>query len=250
MTFGPLYAESYDVFYAGKDYELECDLVEELFARYRSGVRSVLDLGCGTGGHALPLARRGYAVVGVDRSPEMLTRARAKTGAAVELVEGDVRTVELDRRFDAALLLFAVLGYQTTDEDVLATLGTARRHLRDGGLLLFDVWYGPAVLHEGPSRRVARFPAKGGQIVREATPELDADGHTCTVRYRVERLSAGRVVEEREEAHRVRFFFPDELRLLLERTGFELLQLGAFPDVDRQPDASTWNVLGVAQASA
>src|SRR5438477_349480 len=55
--------------YSGKDYEGECGLIVEAVQRFGlDPTRSILDLGCGTGGHAIPLARRGYEVVGVDRS--------------------------------------------------------------------------------------------------------------------------------------------------------------------------------------
>src|SRR5207248_11417549 len=69
-VFGPQYAEAYDTLYRDKDYSAECDAIEHVFRLYGIGpVRRVLDLGCGTGGHAVPLAERGYEVVGVDRSP-------------------------------------------------------------------------------------------------------------------------------------------------------------------------------------
>jgi ubiquinone/menaquinone biosynthesis C-methylase UbiE len=59
--FGPAYASAYDAFYADKDYNAECDLIEGAFRRHATQpVSSVLDLGCGTGNHALRLARRGY----------------------------------------------------------------------------------------------------------------------------------------------------------------------------------------------
>ena len=75
--FGPVYAEHYDLFYQHKDYEAGCSFVEAIFQRFAGQpVRSILDLGCGTGGHALRLAQRGYAVTGVDRSAAMLAEAR------------------------------------------------------------------------------------------------------------------------------------------------------------------------------
>src|SRR5205814_7072190 len=79
ILFGPLYASAYDALHEDKDYERECDLFERTFDELAAGgVRRVLDLGCGTGGHAIPLARRGYDVVGVDRSEAMLARAADK----------------------------------------------------------------------------------------------------------------------------------------------------------------------------
>jgi len=68
-VFGSEYAGAYDAIYGDKDYAAECDLVERIFKTYGYGVvQSVMDLGCGTGGHALPLAERGYEVSGIDRS--------------------------------------------------------------------------------------------------------------------------------------------------------------------------------------
>lgn len=241
-VFGPGYAAAYDTVYGPKDYAAECDLLERLFRDYGTGVRRVLDLGCGTGSHAALLAGRGYEVVGVDRSEEMLARAAAKAPEA-RFVRGDLRSVELGETFDAALLMFAVLGYQLENEEVLAALATAQRHLEPGGLLLFDVWYGPAVLTQRPERRTSRL----GDLVRTSSGELDTARDCCRVRIRLE-LDDGAV--EADETHEVRYFFQPELRLLLGLSGFELLRVGAFPAFDRDPDETTWNVLVAARSGA
>ena len=83
MVFEVGLAEVYDLIYQDKDYEGETDFVEGLFRDYsrRSGV-TILDGGCGTGGHALPLARRGYQVTGIDASAEMVKLASEKAGKA------------------------------------------------------------------------------------------------------------------------------------------------------------------------
>lgn len=246
-VFGAAYASAYDALYGDKDYEGECDLIERVFRDFGSApVRSVLDLGCGTGGHAVRLAARGYEVIGVERSPQMLALARAKAAGAVELHEADVRSLVLGRELDAVLMMFAVLGYQLRDVDVLAALESARRHLPRGGLLLFDVWYGPAVVSQRPSERQKTIDRDGVRIERSATSELDVSARVCAVTFRVRRLVHDRLVEEAEERHEMRYFFPDELSVLLERSGFALLRLGAFPELEREPDESTWNVLAVA----
>ena len=247
--FAGLYAETYDGLYGDKDYAAECDLIERLFAAREGGVETVLDLGCGTGNHAIPLAARGYQVTGVDRSEDMIAAAAAKAGAAVRFHTGDIRNVNLGRRFDAALMMFAVLGYQTTNLDVLAALATARRHLEAGGLLVFDVWYGPAVLHLRPSRRVKEAGAGGARFMRTATSELDLARNLCTVRYRIRGESEAGAPRQSEFVHRMRYFFAPELALFLESSGFRDLRLGAFPDFDREPDESTWNILATATAA-
>ena len=251
--FAELYAAAYDSIYRDKDYAAECDLVERLFAEHAaSPVREVLDLGCGTGGHAVPLAARGYDVVGVDISEQMLARAarrvEAASGASPRFENGDLRNVTLDRRFDAALMMFAVLGYQVENRDVLAALRNVRRHLRQGGLFVFDVWYGPAVLVERPTERVKEIAAADVRWLRVATPTVDVRNHRCTVEYHLYGLQGDRLLGEATERHAMRFFFPLELELLLASCGFELLHLGAFPDLDRAPDERTWNVLSIARA--
>ena len=252
-VFSEPYADLYDAVYGDKDYGAECKLIERVLAEHASGSgRQLLDLGCGTGSHALPLAARGWQVTGVDRSPEMLARARGKrVGAgdvAAEFVEGDIRTVDLGRTFDAALMMFAVLGYQTANRDVAAALATVRRHLRPGGLFVFDIWYGPAVLVQRPSSRFREVPVPDGRVLRQSDGELDTSRHLCTVRLHLWRLRGDRVVAETEERHTMRYFFPLEIAASLDSAGLDLLRLGAFPDFDRNPDETSWNVLGVARA--
>ena len=247
-VFGPEYAAAYDALYQDKDYAAECDLVERIFETYGSGpVRRVLDLGCGTGGHAAPLAERGYDVVGVDRSEAMLEQARAR-GSSARFQVGDIQELDLGETFDAVLMMFAVLGYQAGNADVLGALTTARRQLQPGGLFVCDAWYGPAVLRERPSDRVKVLPTSTGQVIRLASSELDVRHHACLVRYHVWRIEDGQLAAETQERHRMRYFFPLELELLLDRSGFELARLGRFPDVEADPDESSWNVAIVARA--
>ena len=251
--FGSDYAKCYDALYTEKDYEAECDLIEKLLRNYgQAKMSSILDLGCGTGNHALPLARRGFAVVGVDRSEPMLERARSKAASSgptchAEFYHADIRRVDLGRRFDAALMMFAVLGYQLANEDVIAALRAARRHLNPGGLLLFDVWHGPAVLLQRPSERLRVIPMADGKILRTAASELDTNRHICTVRYHLWTCAEG-LLSETDEEHIMRYFFPLELDLFLESAGFTAIRLGAFPEFDRVPDENTWNALCVARA--
>ena len=250
--FGATYAEAYDAIYQDKDYTAECDLVERLFAHAAAPVRDVLDLGCGTGRHAELLVDRGYEVVGVDRSPHMIAQAnrraaqRRSSRSPVYHV-GDVRTFRTDRRFDAALMMFAVLGYQLEDDDVHAALRTARVLLRDGGLLLFDCWYGPAVLHQQPTDRTKTVEGSDGRWVRTSTSQLDVQRRRITVRFHVQRTTGA---EERrtEETHCLRFFFGSDIESFLHATGFSLVRIGAMPDFDTDPDETTWNVLVLARA--
>ncbi|MDZ4169193.1 MAG: methyltransferase domain-containing protein [Coriobacteriia bacterium] len=248
------YAGFYDALYADKDYEGECDFIEQVLEAQGLPARaSVLDLGCGTGGHAIPLALRGFAVVGVDRAPAMVEQAWAKgteVGVSARFVEGDVRTFELGETFDAVISMFAVVSYQLTDDDLAAMFATARRHLREGGVFVFDGWHGPAVIAQQPSvaSKTVSLP-DGGTIARTARPGHDESAHTVTVTYEVVHTSAsGEVVRRTQESHAVRYLFADEISRLLAAAGFELIAIGPFGDLSRKPTEADWNFSVVARA--
>ena len=247
-VFGEAYAAAYDTLYRDKNYSAECDLLECVFRGYaQRPVRRVLDLGCGTGGHAAPLAERGYEVVGVDRSEKMLARACAR-GSPARFIAADIQGLDLGETFDAVVMMFAVLGYQVSNAEVLGALASVRRHLQPGGVFVADAWYGPAVLRQGPTDRVKVQDLPEGQLIRAASGELDTRHHLCTVRYHVWHIDNGQQVSRTTEEHRMRFFFPLELEALAGQSGLEVVRLGQFPEFDREPDERAWNVMLVARA--
>jgi SAM-dependent methyltransferase len=256
-SFGADYAAAYDPLYGDKDYEGECDLVLRLLAAHGGrGPLRLLDLGCGTGGHALPLARRGHALTGVDRAPAMLERARAKAAGLVPPAgvplpvfrEGDARDLDLGVRFDAILMMFAVLGYLHTNADLTAALRTVRRHLVPGGHFVFDVWNGPAVLTDPPGRRARTVASGDGRITRTTESRLDVVRHLCYVYFALEREASDGTVATWAEDHVMRFFFPLELDLALAGAGLRLVDLRRLPDGEGPPDERAWTVVGIARA--
>ena len=160
-TFGD-YARYYNLLYRDKDYAGETAFVLEIMKKHGCIPRTLLDLGCGTGRHAVEMTRQGVQVTGVDMSETMLTigqeniRDLNRSGFSAplpELLQGDARSVRLGKQFDAVVSLFHVMSYQNTEEDALAVLETAREHLKPGGLFFFDFWHGPGVLRDLPARR-------------------------------------------------------------------------------------------------
>ncbi len=135
------FARHYDQIYEGiVDYEGDVDFLEKVFRRFRLKPIAILDLGCGTGNHDLPLARRGYDVTGVDRSRAMLVRAREKAVAAgvrVRFVRADMRSFDLGRTFGAAVCMFGAFGYLLTPRDIARCLPVEFRFfvLRDAHVL-------------------------------------------------------------------------------------------------------------------
>ncbi len=119
--------------------ENEVDEIIDLLALQPGS--AVEDLGCGRGRHAIPLARRGFAVTGVDLSEKMLgiarTRAR-KEGVAVEWVREDMRVFRRPGTFDLCLSLFTSFGY-FNDEENQKVLDNVGMSLKEEGILLLDL---------------------------------------------------------------------------------------------------------------
>jgi len=257
QDFGQGYADEYDVLYGDKNYETECDMLEAAFTRYTNApIKTILDVGCGTGNHAIPLAQRGYSVTGVDRSPAMLENARQKLlkgtpplkDNQIKFLEGDARELDLNQNFDAVIMMFSVLGLQTTNADVLSALRLVRKNLKPGGIFAFDVWYGPAVLTIRPNDRIRVIPIENGQVIRSATGTLDIQRHLCAVHFHLWRMVNSHLVSETDETQSTRYFFPQELALFMEQANLELVHISAFGDLDQQPTDQTWNVFVVGRA--
>ena len=252
------YARYYDLLYRDKDYDGEALYLASLFERFSPSTRTVLELGSGTGRHALLLAQKGYQLQGVERSAEMLARARALAQTAAPglesagltppaFVEGDIRSVRVGRQFDAAISLFHVISYQTTNLDLQQAFATAQTHVRDGGLFVFDVWYGPAVMTDRPAVRVKRMADDLIEVTRLAEPVLHPNRNVVDVDYHVFiRTKATGAVAETREKHEMRYLFAPEIELLLVHAGFELLHHEEWM-TGRPSGCDTWGVCFVAR---
>jgi ubiquinone/menaquinone biosynthesis C-methylase UbiE len=96
---------------------------------------AVLELASGTGRVAIPIARKGISIVGLDRSPAMLQHARQKGEglANLRLIEGDMRDFHLDERFGLVFIPYRSFLHLLTVEDQKACLACIREHLVEGG---------------------------------------------------------------------------------------------------------------------
>ncbi|WP_406864160.1 class I SAM-dependent methyltransferase [Streptomyces sp. HUAS MG47] len=134
----------YDAIYGGrgKDYRGESAAVTRHIRARHPRAASVLDVGCGTGGHLKYFAEDFSVVEGVDLTEGMLDVARRNL-PEIPVHRGDMRTFDLGRRFDAIVSLFAVIGNLVGQDQLDATLANFARHLAPGGVVVLEPWWFP-----------------------------------------------------------------------------------------------------------
>ena len=241
------YARYYDLLYRDKDYAAEVAYIHDILQHHCPAAHSILNLGCGSGRHDRLLSEKGYAMTGVDLSEDMLTAARqaAEGYAAVRYVQDDVRTVRLDMTFDVIISLFHVMSYQAENADLMAAFGTARQHLKSGGIFIFDCWYGPAVLTDRPAVRVKELVDDTISITRIASPVMHPNQNLVDVNYHLfARNLLTKEVQEVRETHRMRYLYLPELSLMLQEAGFEVVRAEEWLTA-RPLGFDTWNALVV-----
>lgn len=221
------FSEYYDLIYERMvDYDRECDILEKIFTEHsRETVRSILDVGCGTGSHALILSKRGYSVAGTDISKAMIKKANMKAErekVEVEFLVQDMRNLNLDREFDCAICMFGGFGYVLTPEGLASLFSGLKRHLIKDGLFAFEFW-NVGGLKPTPYRSWTKIQNETLTLYRlsesnfdRQTDILDIDMHFIVIRN-------DRLAEEFTETHRIRCYTLPEMQQHLSKNGFELL---------------------------
>nr|WP_252980796.1 class I SAM-dependent methyltransferase [Streptomyces chartreusis] len=134
----------YDAIYngRGKDYRAESAVVAKHIRSRFPAAASLLDVGCGTGGHLTHFAEEFGDVCGIDLADGMLDVAR-RNHPGIPVERGDMRTFRLRRRFDAVACLFAAVGNLTGEDELRSTLRTFAHHLAPGGVAVLEPWWFP-----------------------------------------------------------------------------------------------------------
>jgi SAM-dependent methyltransferase len=240
------YARYYDLLYRDKNYQAETDYVASAIQRFAPKAKRILEFGSGTGIHGRLLAQKNYAVIGIERSLEMVARANQNTidpaPGTFASQQGDIRDAVADGSFDAVISLFHVISYQTSNADALAVFQNAFKHLKSGGIFLFDVWYSPAVWTQRPVVRVKRMEDDHIRLERIAEPIIRPNENVVEVQYTVyiTDKSTGSITKL-DEIHPMRHFSIPELDLFAEQTGFTVLHREEFL-TSKHPSEDTWGV--------
>ncbi len=205
--------ELYDLEYSFKDYEGECERIAEIVRARAAHARTLLDVACGTGKHLACLRTR-FQCEGVDLDAGLLGVARERLGD-VPLHEGDMRTLDLGRRFDIVTCLFSAIGFVRDLDGLAAASRSLAAHVADGGLLIVEPWLTPDVWRPG-TPHVLAADAAGLALARVTIAGQRGRLSTTEMYYTLGRPGG---VEQWQEDHELGLFTHDEMRAALKATG-------------------------------
>ncbi len=217
-------AGCYDQFTRDVDYVRWADYLERHFARSALPIHTVLDLACGTGSLTLELARRGYEMIGVDRSEEMLAQAAEKCREAAEIaplfLHQSMDKLDLYGTIDACVCCLDSVNYVTSPQKLERAFQRVHTFLMPGGLFVFDV------------NTPDKLRALDGQVFLDESADAycvwradySARRRVCTYGMDLFTLEPDGRWSRAEELHEEYAYEPDELEALLNRAGFSRIK--------------------------
>ncbi len=231
-------ASIYDKLNKDIDYVSWADFVERAFSKYLDiKPEIVLDLACGTGSMTVELAKRGYDMIGVDLSEDMLNEAYTRSiGQGILYLCQDMRSFELYGTVGAAVCCLDSMNYLTEDGDLDKCLFTLHNYLDPDGLLLFDV---------NTPYKFKNIYADNAYILEDEIDygedelsavfcgwqnSFDEKSGICDFYLTVFEEAEDGSYTRREEHQRERCYTLEELKAALTHAGFEYL--GSFGDFD------------------
>jgi len=199
----------------------ECDFIEQELGHNKS--LKILDIGCGTGRHAIELTRRGYAVTGVDLSENQINRARDKAqeaGLSIDFQIRDARRLAFDGEFDLAIMLCeGGFSLMETDEMNFDILASAAKSLNDKGKLIFTTLNGLFPLFHSVKEFYEAAAQDGQAKCERCSFDLMTFRDHNTVVFEDDSGT------QKELKCNERYYVPSEITWLLKSLGFQTIEI-------------------------
>lgn len=213
-------AEHYDLLYSQfKDYQAEASRLIDIVGSSSFPIRTVLDVGCGTGRHAEAMVQAGFAVDGIDLEPEFVRRAQARNPAGHFRV-ADMRAFEVDAPYDLVLCLFGSIGYALDPSGLKATMNCLAGATRAGGTIVVEPWMEPGELRTG---HVTRQSAQAEELVVCRVSRATVEGAVSRIEFEY-LIARPEGIERRSEVHELGLFSREAMVGAMEAAGLRVVR--------------------------
>jgi SAM-dependent methyltransferase len=236
-------ADIYSIIYEQKNYKKEVSFILNKLKKYNVRAKTVLELGSGIGGHAKYLCKKGIKVTGVDRSKSMIDGS-IKDKNFINIL-GDIKKINLKKKFDVAVSMFHVLSYQISNNHVKKTFLNANKHLNKGSYFLFDFWYSPAVKNLKAENKQNIYKSKNIIIKKYVNVKNLTKINSVKVNYTF-KVKEKNILKEKQfkETHQMRHFSLKEIKQFSKMTGFKFCESCELV-TNRKVNKNTWGVFVV-----
>lgn len=194
----------------------------------------ILELCCGTGRLTLPIAKDRYNICGVDYTLSMLEQAKVKAteaGLDIDFIEADIRTLDLQEKFDLIFIPFNSIHHLYRNEDLFKALEGVKSHLKYGSLFLLDC-FNPNIQYivenEKDQATIAEYTTDDGRnVLIKQTMRYESATQINRIEWHYYINSEFHSIQNLD----MRLFFPQELDSYLERAGFNIIhKFGGFEE--------------------
>lgn len=200
-------ADLYDLVNSNKNYSFEVKFLNEILRD--ENVRTVLDVGCGTGTHISLLEKLGYICDGVDLNFEMLEVAEKKVKG--NLYQGNMIDFSLGQKYDAIICMYAAFNHLIREHEVIYALDNFKTHLNKRGVILLDL-HNP----QNNGEKENNFSNVKRKLIWEYNPVSKIEKSQIIYEYKGETI---------KDSHTMRIYSVEEIKNLLEESNFKEVEV-------------------------
>ena len=236
------YSEYYDLLYSNKNYTNEVSYIKKLIDQNCSNSKQMLELGSGTGNHAVYFSKLKYKIDGIDLSDRMVAISKDKNIPNANFYVGNISNFQFKEKYDVCISLFHVISYITDINELVKVFNNIYSSLKPGGIFIFDCWNKPAVILDPPVIRKTSFENESLKIERTAFPKNDFSNSTSKIVFEINIYNKENNTKYNEtETHKMRFFSEEEINFISKESKFEVLNCYNWLDFNSKSSEDYYN---------
>ncbi|MBF0446475.1 MAG: class I SAM-dependent methyltransferase [Magnetococcales bacterium] len=242
-----LFYQYYDALFSNKEYALEVAAINRLAKQWSSAkVGPVLEIGCGTGGHSLEIAKLGLSLTAIDLDLQMLKQTRKKLQDHkiynVTLHHGPVENLE-ESGFSLAIAMFNVINYLPDSEGLQNFFRAISNRMLSGGVIIFDCWNGVAALRSPPGEKKSVIRLGEEEISFHLLSTTDLFRQRTILTYAIEvRDTTEKLVAAGEQSFMQTLWTPMQIMDAMTMAGLEISNCSPLHDLNKKADHNDWKI--------
>ena len=236
----------YDLIYKHKNYLKETKFINRFIKRKNNKKINLLEIGCGTGGHAHQLAKYNYNITSIDPSKEMIKIAKSKPKKKnVNFYCTKFENFKNKNKFDVCVALFHVINYFSSEKKLKIFFQKCSSFLKKDGILIFDYWNGNGIENNPPIKTRKILKKKNFELTRFADPYLKKSKNQVIVKYKYTIKKIGKKISFNEN-HKLKYIFLKDIKFFSQRF-FKIVKVGSWLNL-KKPTKNTWFAYVVLKA--